>query len=302
MEKVFSMLLDDLASGELVLQKAALIKISRFDDADFQSIVKLIFNGPRRLDAKVLNLVLEIRKNRSLEQKEPQKEVFDLEKVVSKSEDEILADWKSAGVRIKLAMLKHASQFPSAISSRLCAIALKDASPLVRLEAENISETKKEPEEMDEAAIDELIEEYARDNPFLVKDKPLKEMRALIVDDSKTIQRIIKEYLTPHLHVMQAFSAAEALMLVEMNSFNIIFLDISMPDKDGLDLLGELRDRGVESAIVIMSALDSRHIIQTSFALGANYFISKNKMANMLKTNKMLAVLNRLSACPVPCQ
>jgi CheY-like chemotaxis protein len=294
MTTVFTILLDDLASGEPILQKAALFKISRLDSAAFQRVAKMIVHGGWSIEDRILDVVFEIQKRRGLAEKEGREEPSDIQNFGSKTLADALADWTSADVRIKLAMLKQAAELPSLVSIKLRMLALKDENPVVRLEAENIKEAKEAPPKPDEAAIDALIEQLASENQLPPNEDPFRgERRVLVVDDSKTVQHIMKESLSPHATVGQALSSSEALTLVEKDPYDIIFLDISMPDKSGLDLLGELRDRGVKSAIILMSSLDSRHIIQTAFLLGANYFISKNKMAKILKTDKLREILRR---------
>jgi CheY-like chemotaxis protein len=289
----FSMLLDDLAGGEVILQKASLIKISRLDNASFQNFAKMLFNGPRHFDESILDLVFEIRKRTSLAKEEAREATYSLQDFAIKTRDEILADWKSADVRIKLEMLKYAAQSPVWISFGLFKIAREDENALVRLEAENMDEAKRKPVEMNETAKEALIEKLAAENLRPRSDKPLKERRALVVDDSKTVQHILKAHLSPHISIGQAFSAAEASSLVEKEFFDIIFLDICMPDRSGLDLIDEFRNHHLKSAIVVMSSLDSRHIIQTAFMLGANYFVSKNKLGEIMRANKILELLNR---------
>jgi CheY-like chemotaxis protein len=292
-ERVFANILDDLASGEPILQKAALFKIGRFEPVPFQQIAKMIFSGRWTIDEWILKQVFEMQKPKSTSQTKAQEEKYNLQDFANKTKEEVLDDWKNADTRIKLAMLKRAAEVPTWISIRLRKMALLDESALVRLEAENIDLGKKKPLEMDDAEVDALIEKLASENPFPHVDDPFKEKHALIVDDSKTVQHIMKDYLSPHLTVAQAFTSAEALMLVQKVYYDIIFLDIAMAGKSGLDLLGEFRDRGIKSAIIVVSSLSSRHIIQTAFLLGANYFIPKKNMAKILKTDRIHEVLNR---------
>lgn len=77
----------------------------------------------------------------------------------------------------------------------------------------------------------------------------------LIVDDEEFIRDIVKECLTSTGHnVITAESGEEALGLMKQNHFDIMFLDFSMPSKDGLELLREIRAIDRNANVVIISA------------------------------------------------
>lgn len=77
----------------------------------------------------------------------------------------------------------------------------------------------------------------------------------LIVDDEEFIRDIVKECLTSTGHnVLTAESGEEALGLMKQNHFDIMFLDFSMPSKDGLELLREIRAIDRNANVVIISA------------------------------------------------
>ncbi len=77
----------------------------------------------------------------------------------------------------------------------------------------------------------------------------------LIVDDEEFIRDIVKECLTSTGHnVITAESGEEALDLMKQNHFDIMFLDFSMPSKDGLELLREIRAIDRNANVVIISA------------------------------------------------
>lgn len=66
--------------------------------------------------------------------------------------------------------------------------------------------------------------------------------RALIVEDDKEIARIIRYYLSQDnlYEVVSAASAEEALFLAR-DAYDIILLDVGLPDQSGIDLCAQLR-------------------------------------------------------------
>jgi len=77
----------------------------------------------------------------------------------------------------------------------------------------------------------------------------------LIVDDEEFIRDIVRECLTSTGHnVMTAGDGDQAIELIKKNHFDITFLDFSMPNKDGIELLREIKGIDPNSTVVIISA------------------------------------------------
>lgn len=94
-----------------------------------------------------------------------------------------------------------------------------------------------------------------RNNPSGKVIELRRKGNVLIVDDEEFIRDIVKECLTSTGHnVITAESGEEALGLMKQNHFDIMFLDFSMPSKDGLELLREIRAIDRNANVVIISA------------------------------------------------
>lgn len=77
----------------------------------------------------------------------------------------------------------------------------------------------------------------------------------LIVDDNKENLEVIKLLLKRTLlRIDTAGSGSECLLAVESKSYDIIFMDYMMPDMDGIETLKHLRERGVETQVVVLTA------------------------------------------------
>lgn len=124
-------------------------------------------------------------------------------------------------------------------------------------------------------------------------------MRILIVDDDLANCQLIKHLLIPYTEpdiVDDGVKAVNAFFEAHQNKnpYDIIFLDIMMPEKDGHEVLKEIREwesnnlsYGIgEVKIVMVSALDSKDHILSSFKEGCEYFlvkpISRSKVMNVM--------------------
>ncbi len=77
----------------------------------------------------------------------------------------------------------------------------------------------------------------------------------MVVDDEDSHRELIRDFLYPLGFVVhQAASAEQALALLEDHPVDLFLLDINMPGMDGWQLLAELRRRGFEEPIIILSA------------------------------------------------
>jgi DNA-binding NarL/FixJ family response regulator len=105
-------------------------------------------------------------------------------------------------------------------------------------------------------------------------------MKILIVDDHALIrdalQGVLKK-LKRGAVVLEASNSQQALGAVEGHSdINLILLDLNLPDRHGLSLLAELRERYPTIAIVVLSAVQDRSNVQNALDLGVVGYIPKS--------------------------
>jgi DNA-binding response OmpR family regulator len=80
-------------------------------------------------------------------------------------------------------------------------------------------------------------------------------LRVLVVDDEEALRNMVDDFLTPRgFAVATAFDGNEALSLLESASFDLLLLDERMPNRSGLDTLHTLRDRGISTPVLLMTA------------------------------------------------
>nr|WP_058270030.1 response regulator transcription factor [Olsenella massiliensis] len=80
-------------------------------------------------------------------------------------------------------------------------------------------------------------------------------MRLLIAEDTRDLNRALQAILENNgYEVCCAFDGEEALERLLAESFDGVILDIMMPRKDGIEVLGELRSRGVTTPVLLLTA------------------------------------------------
>jgi two-component system, sensor histidine kinase SagS len=78
--------------------------------------------------------------------------------------------------------------------------------------------------------------------------------RILIVDDEADVLDFLKIYLESlGWKTTLASSTAEAFTQLETGSFFLILTDIAMPEMDGYEFIGKLKEKGVSSQVVLMT-------------------------------------------------
>jgi DNA-binding response OmpR family regulator len=101
-------------------------------------------------------------------------------------------------------------------------------------------------------------------------------MNILIVEDERMLRDSIKEYLEAIGHIVKDYSAPkEAMCEVSKDIADLIILDINLPEKNGFDLLKSIREIGVYTPIIYISALIDIEDITKGFSLGCADYIKK---------------------------
>jgi two-component system KDP operon response regulator KdpE len=97
----------------------------------------------------------------------------------------------------------------------------------------------------------------------------------LVVDDEPPIRRFLRSGLTAAGHrVVLAEDAAGALTAIRAEKPDVIILDLGLPDRSGLDVIGEIRQRSTVPIIVLSARSDERSKV-AALDLGADDYVSK---------------------------
>jgi DNA-binding NarL/FixJ family response regulator len=102
--------------------------------------------------------------------------------------------------------------------------------------------------------------------------------RVLLVDDHDDMRRAVRSVLADavtDVTVGEANTAAAALALVAREAWDLVLLDLSLPDRRGLDTLRELRRLRPTLPVLVMSFNPESEYAAASRAAGAAGYVAK---------------------------
>lgn len=104
----------------------------------------------------------------------------------------------------------------------------------------------------------------------------LGRMRVLIIEDEKKTASFIRKGLTEAGYVVEAAESANAGLTMSANSeFDLIVLDVMLPDGNGMDVARQLRNEGFKGFILMLTALDSTRDKVRGLDSGADDYLPK---------------------------
>ncbi len=112
--------------------------------------------------------------------------------------------------------------------------------------------------------------------------------KVLIVDDSLISRRMIRQLVSNfNFDIEEAKNGREALEKIHSSNFDIIFLDLLMPDMDGIEVLKNLNQSKRTEKVVVISADIQQTTKARCMELGAVAFLNKppkeEEFVNVLK-------------------
>lgn len=99
--------------------------------------------------------------------------------------------------------------------------------------------------------------------------------RILVVDDDVTIRDTLYELLSEEYLCQTAETAEQAFARLEVDTYDVVLTDISMPGLSGLELLGQVRQRFPDIPVIIISGISDQEHAQGLIKLGAFDFLLK---------------------------
>mgnify|MGYP000299654745 CR=1 FL=1 len=104
----------------------------------------------------------------------------------------------------------------------------------------------------------------------------MSNISVLIIDDETAVQKAVSAVLKrEQMDVSCAGSGQLALDILKENTFDIILLDVIMPEQDGFDLLAELRRRRIYTPVILLSGKTEDAAQVEGLGLGADDYITK---------------------------
>ena len=125
--------------------------------------------------------------------------------------------------------------------------------------------------------VDETFSEMSADNDSGSGNRPLPGlgMSVLVVEDDDMMRRLLVRSMDRlGFSVQEAVNAAEAMSQFRERRFNLIMLDVLLPDGDGFDVCAAMRETSDVPIVMITSLNQSEDVIR-GLRIGADNYITK---------------------------
>ena len=128
-------------------------------------------------------------------------------------------------------------------------------------------------------------------------------VKILLVEDDVAFCTMLKTFLVKKdFKVDAAFSAAEALQLIEKNEYNIVISDVRLPDKEGLEILRELNRKKASAKVVMMTSYAEISMAVNAIKEGAVDYIAKPFHPEVILKAIETAGNSAVHSAPAPAQ
>lgn len=119
-------------------------------------------------------------------------------------------------------------------------------------------------------------------------------MKLLVVEDDRLLNNTLCYNLsTAGYSVDTALTKSVAMQLCEKQDYDLIVLDINLPDGNGFDFCREIKERRPDTAIIFLTANDMESDMLRGFELGADDYVTKPFPMSVFQ-KKVSALINRI--------
>ena len=120
-------------------------------------------------------------------------------------------------------------------------------------------------------------------------------VKILVVDDEPPIRRLLRTGLgTQGYSIAEVENAGQAQAHLKSDKADLVVLDLGLPDRNGLELLKELRQAGIDVPVVVLSSRTDEAGIVQALELGADDYVTKPFSMNELIARIKVALRHRL--------
>ncbi|TCZ78834.1 response regulator [Paenibacillus albiflavus] len=101
--------------------------------------------------------------------------------------------------------------------------------------------------------------------------------KIMIVDDAPYMRLLLRDFLFSANHeiVAEATNGVEAVQLYKLHRPDLVTMDMTMPEKDGISALKEIREFDSSAKVIMCSAMGQKQMVLDAILAGAKDFIVK---------------------------
>lgn len=112
----------------------------------------------------------------------------------------------------------------------------------------------------------------------------------LLVEDNEKLSENICEYLSGEFQIVPVFNGADALAYLGARDYDLVILDLMLPEIDGMTVLRKIREKWRGTCVIILTAKEEIGEKLRAFDIGANDYLTKPFFMEELKA-RIYAVL-----------
>lgn len=124
-------------------------------------------------------------------------------------------------------------------------------------------------------------------------------MKALIIEDDKRLSDNICKSLKNKMEMTQAFDGEQGLLRMDKEKFDIVILDVMMPKIDGFEVLRNMRANGIDTPVIMLTALNQIRDQVQGLNAGADDYLAKPFDLSVLQA-RIEAILRRSHVNELP--
>ena len=108
----------------------------------------------------------------------------------------------------------------------------------------------------------------------------MEKIKILMIDDNTNLVEMVKEYITGNKKIEVTLTCKDGeegldAIINKSSEYDIILLDLVMPNKDGMYVLVQLNKKGIEKNIIVQTSYNEPKVIRKVSEYGVNYYILK---------------------------
>src|SRR5262245_39480370 len=102
-------------------------------------------------------------------------------------------------------------------------------------------------------------------------------MRILVAEDERKVASFIRQGLQEEGHAVEVAADGEAALslLLDGPAYDLVVLDVMLPKRDGFDVLKTMRQRRIQTPVLVLTARDAVADKVTGLDLGADDYLTK---------------------------
>ena len=107
----------------------------------------------------------------------------------------------------------------------------------------------------------------------------MKKTRLLMIDDNEQLVEAVKEYFSDSSEIEVKYVASDGIeglrLIEEKDDYDVVVLDLVMPNKDGIWVLEQLKNKGLDKKIIVETSYNAMDVIRQVSEYGVKYYLLK---------------------------